>query len=661
MSQIAATARNDLLSDAMTIISVQVDRAHLTRLAANPVKALAELIWNAVDADAKTVTTEFERNALGGIDLVKVSDDGHGMTPAEAERDFGTLGASWKQVAQRSKGDGRILHGRNGEGRWSAYGLGAAIKWQSVAAADGGLVRTTIKGSLEFSDQYELDSVPAPSGSTPGTVVEIGELAPSVSTLDSARARERLVAEFALYLGNYPVSITVDGEALDPARFLSRRHDETIELPNDLGSAELTIFEWSREFERDIVMCDADGFALGDAPARFHAPGRHFTVYLRWDGFRDRIDRLDVPELDADLAAVLGVAREEARLYFKARDEELEIETVEQWKSEGVYPYEDEPKDDVEVVTRAIFDRVAVTAAAAVNVAETKGKKLSLRLISEALERDPSSLPKIIEEVLDLSEEQRSELAALLDRTSLANIVKAARLVTDRLDFLTSLEVLAYDPEARGVMKERSQLHKIIAQETWIFGEKYAMTANDESLTTILKRHIKMLDREELAPVVDPVTRLDGSTGIVDLMLSGVVPNVDKLLEHLVIELKAPKVDVGNKEIEQIKSYAHAVAADDRFASSEVRWEFWVVSSGVTEAANRERRQRGRPFGLVYEPDDAPIRVWVRTWGELIDDGRHRMRFFADSLKVQATHDDGLKLLQRKHSDLLPAALRAVG
>jgi hypothetical protein len=238
-------------------------------------------------------------------------------------------------------------------------------------------------------------------------------------------------------------------------------------------------------------------------------------------------------------------------------------------------------------------------------------------------------------------------------------MIAATRQVTNRLDWLRGLEALVFEPELRGVVKERTQLHRMVASETWIFGEEYALTADDESLTTVLKRHIKLLDREELAP--EPVLRTDGSIGIVDLMLSRVIERREKLREHLIVELKAPRVNIGMKEIGQVKSYAHAVAEDPRFADTNTRWQFWVVSTDVATDGDRERKQRDRPFGLVYEADDIEIQVWVKTWGEVIEDAEHRMKLFQKALNVQASHDDGVEYLRERHAEFVPEPLRNGG
>jgi hypothetical protein len=637
-------------------ISVTVDPKHFERLAANPGRALAEVIWNSLDADAHKVDVVFDLNPLGGVEAIRVIDDGHGMTGKEAIEDFGRLGSSWKQVAEKSKGEGRLLHGRSGEGRWAAFGLGDTITWTSIAKDGDELTRTEIVGRRSRPNEFDVDATPAPSDAELGTSVEIAPVAEGAAALAEEAARERLATELALYLAMYPVKVTVAAVRLDPEAMQERRHDEELELPNGLGSATLTIIEWRKPVERKILLCDEDGFTLGEAQARFHAPGFNFTVYLRWSGFRKRIDALTVADFDADLTAVIDSARAAARAYFHERTREHERETIERWKKEGVYPYEEEPEPEAEVdrAERALFDIVATTAATTIDVSEAPAKRLSLRLLREAVEH-PTSLRRIIEDVLDLPEEKRAELVDLLERTTLTDMIAATKQVTDRLDWLRGLEALVFEPELRGMTRERTQLHRMLAAETWIFGEEYALTVDDQSLTEVLKRHLKLLGREELTP--EPVVRADGSIGIVDLMLSRAIERREKLREHLVIELKAPSVNIGTKEITQIKSYAHAVAEDPRFASTNTRWQFWVLSTDVTKDGDRERKQRGRPFGLAYEADDAPIQVWIKTWGEVVEDAEHRMKFFQKALNVQATRDQGVEYLRKRHAQFLPTPL----
>ena len=101
----------------MTELNLQADDDHVERLAHenDPVRAIVELIWNAIDAEAPTVTVELEHDdTLGGIVKTVVSDTGHGIDRDELDSTFGRIGGSWKRLATKSKNDKRGLHGERG-------------------------------------------------------------------------------------------------------------------------------------------------------------------------------------------------------------------------------------------------------------------------------------------------------------------------------------------------------------------------------------------------------------------------------------------------------------------------------------------------------------------------------------------------------------------
>jgi hypothetical protein len=117
---------------AETHFKVQVESDHIKRLtAARPVPALAELVWNSADADATRIDIEIDQNDFG-MQAVTVRDDGHGLPHDEVEALFGKLGGSWKTHGNRSKIKGRILHGKEGKGRFKALALGRVANWSVI-------------------------------------------------------------------------------------------------------------------------------------------------------------------------------------------------------------------------------------------------------------------------------------------------------------------------------------------------------------------------------------------------------------------------------------------------------------------------------------------------------------------------------------------------
>lgn len=634
-------------------LELSIDNHHLEELAASPRTAILELVWNALDADATRVEISLIEQELGGIAEIRVSDNGHGMTHEAARAAFERLGGSWKQEGSTSQGLGRALHGKSGQGRFRAAGIGQAITWRTVAETDEGRQLTTV--GIRASDRRRADvSDPMPTQDEPGTQVLISGIVESPEGLGEG-AGEYLLSQLAPYLQKYHPEIVLGGKRLDPAQIQENHAEYPIEVDGS-DPARLEVIEWNQAMPRVLCLCNEDGMALREEKVKIQAPGFDFTAYICWSGFRDST-RILTPELDPQASAVIEASRDQLRSHFKDRAEDERRRQVEEWKAEQVYPFDTEPQSATENASRELFDVVAVTARGAVNAGESRSKKLSLRLLREAVEQDPSSLHRVLEEVLGLPEKDLEELDKLLEQTSLTKVIAASRTITNRLDFLMGLQELVMDSELKKKLLERSQLHRILADETWVFGEEFALTADDEGLNSVLKKHVHLLGRDELAPE-DLATPVEGAgdrqQAIVDLLLAREIPQNRNRLEHLVVELKRPSVAIGPKEVQQVRDYAHAVANDDRFDKADVAWDFFAVSTSLRGTVPEEANQKGQDPGLITTFRDGTVRVWVKTWGEIIEDARHRHKFVKDRLDYAPSAKRAFQYLKEAHADFLP-------
>lgn len=639
-----------------TEIRVDLDQSHLEELVATPVTGLLELIWNSIDADASRIEISFGRNELDGITEVRVKDDGHGMTEAELEDGFKALGASWKRDHAETRG-GRMLHGARGQGRYQAAGIGPVTTWRSVTIDPGDGQAKMTEATIRADSLATVNvSGPEPTTEPVGTTVVITQIGSTPDGLGSGTP-DRLLSTLAIDIEKYGLEIVYDNELLDPK---SIQVDRTaMDLSHD---AELEVIEWTGGVDRRLYLCDAEGRYAAELSPGIKAPGFVFTAYLRWEGFADE-SRVQIPELDPDSAEMLSEAREAMRRHFRDRLEDERRTQVKSWKEEDVYPFEGEPESETEEATRELFDVVAVTAREAVNSGEQANRRLSLRLLREAIEQNPNSLQKVLTEVVDLPDEQLEELSQLLSQTSLSNVIAASTSITDRLTFLKALEEMVCGPDLKNRVLERSQLHRILANETWVFGEEFSLTADDETLRSALKRHIHLLGRESLAPegadvpVVDPGGR---SEAVVDLMLARAVPQGTKTNEHLVVELKRPSVSIGPKEAQQIRDYALSVAQDDRFKMTDTQWDFVAVSTSLTGTVVEDAKQPNKPTGLLVEYLDGKVRVWAKTWSQVLEDADHRLKFVRERLGFDPTTQQAFRYLREKHAEFIPNEIAEV-
>jgi hypothetical protein len=640
----------------MTWHQVDVKEDHLNSLIGRPLKGIEELVWNALDADATEIRIEIGLNAVGGVQEVRVLDDGTGMTPRGAIEAFQHLGGSWKSRTDRSPGN-RPLHGKAGQGRWRAFGIGNSVRWETVAAVDGVRYLTTIRGSRQRPDGFEI-SDPVETDRAQGTSVIIDSFSEPPPGLLGETVPTKLTTSLALALAAFDVIITYDGSTLDASALQEHKQDYEIELPDRPEDAVLTVIEWNIPVERSLYLCDANGATLHEIRPQIQAPGFEFTAYLKWAGFAANVHNLALAELgDEELSDPIERAKDRLRDHFRDRSSEATKRLIEGWKAEEAYPFQGEPQSRVERAERQVFDMVALAASKAVNSSsDKKARRLSLNLLKVAIENDPGGLQEVLGHVIDLPADRVEELRQILTQTSLTSLITAAKTVTNRLSFIRALEILVFDPETKGKVKERSQLHRILANETWIFGEEYALTADDESLNTALTRHLKILGRERMADD-EEVLDEDGKRRIVDLMLARSVEQSRNCREHLVLELKAPSVKAGADELTQIENYAFTVAADARFDKVDVQWDFVLVTAELTDFAENRRNQSDREGGLLVVQDR--LRVWVKTWAEVLQSAEHRMKFVQQALDVDPSTEDALKYLNDTHEKYLPDNLKA--
>ena len=305
-----------------------------------------------------------------------------------------------------------------------------------------------------------------------------------------------------------------------------------------------------------------------------------------------------------------------------------------------------------------MFDIVAVNVAYYLpdfSTTPTKNKALHLRLLRQAIEKSPEELQLILGEILKLPKRKQEDLAELLRDVSLSAIISAAKIVADRLKFLTGLEAILFDPDTKKRLKERSQLHRIIAQNCWLFGEEYNLSADDKSLTEVLRKHLKILGEDII--VDEPVKHVSKERGIVDLMLSRAIRRhrADDLT-HLIVELKAPKVKINRDEITQLEEYAISVMKDERFKSVNTTWVFWAISDDYGDYAEyRMEKTDGRTDGKIKQANN--LSIWVKTWAQVLDENRARLQFFQERLEYEADKGASLQHLQERYSKFLHGVL----
>ena len=641
----------------MGLFEVKAGEGLLEGYVRTPPAGVCELIWNAFDEDAENVEVSFEYTPMQAIDRILISDDGSGMSMEAAMRGFLNVGDSWKAMpGTTSEVKKRPVHGKYGRGRYTAFSLGLLAKWHSVTEVGGELMGVQVKGSGSDLTHFEIDAA-RPELDSSGTVVTVSAvLQEAQDAFDAPNSlRERILTEFALHLDRFSdFKIKFKSENIDPTKVQHDKVHLDVPLPEGMsGKAVLTVIEWDlKDVERRLYLCASDGSIVDEIPPGVQAPGAEFTAYLNWDGFTRGQPLHLLDDTDTPVGRVVETAKDTLREHLAAKFRVRESQIVQEWKDEGVYPYKEAAKTESEKATRQAFHVVAMAASRTVEESRSKDAKvLTLAALREAFEHAPESLVPILASVTKLPKARIDELRDILERTTLTNVITASRKVGDRLDFIHGLNALLFDKSTRKVTKERRQLHRILARETWIFGEEWTLTGDDQRLTEVLKQHLALLEKDtELAEERDVLTA-DGRDLIPDLVLGRKLQTGKNQFDQLVVELKRPNHKLADEDVSQLRKYADAIYEDERFSQQNVTWEFWLVGNDTRDVVDRMRKQSQLGHGVVQEQ---PYRIVVKKWSEVVGDAEHRLKFVQDSLNYASNRDKGLESLRKKFSEYLP-------
>lgn len=652
-------------------VNVEITQEHFDRsIKGSPKEAVKELIWNACDADAKNIEVSFDYDGIAGAESVSdiyVKDDGHGIAIDRIEEYFGKYGRSQKTYSDKSPG-GRIYHGKLGQGRYKSLAAGNFLDWDSVFQDESGTLlhcEIHINSASRMNISYSETAGKAESEHT-GTIVHIHGIPDEKIGFITKMAEPMetipdLLATFAPYLLAYTdITIKYNGVTVDPAQQIKSQEDQELVYEEDGKEpikARLSAITWKEAQFNKLYICGSSGVVYAEMD---YTPLKRTStsLYLMGDLFEQmhRDNTLAMGNTNPAYAYFEEEAKKFARALVGEQEEEDAAVEIARIKEEGIYPYDGEPEDDMKKAERDVFDVFAVQVNRAVPQLKSSSrqtKKLTYRLMREAINTNPASIKTILTEVFNLTQQQQDDLAELLTHTSLPDIIDTAKTVSDRLVFLQVLEEMVYNDSVGKAIKERTQFHKVLLKELWIFGEKYTLGTSDQSLRNLLKAHLNCLGRDELTPEIPPEA-VEDLTRIPDLCLfQQICPSYENF-EHLVIELKRPTLTLTLKEMDQIRDYALTVAENPMFDKTRTKWHFVLLGQRLDQHVQRALRNQTVGEGNFYNADNVSISVF--EWSKIIQDNKLKYEYLRRKLNHQLSSDPNFAsdYLRTKHAELFP-------
>jgi hypothetical protein len=637
----------------MPYLTIGVAQDHLEKAAVtrDPVKALAEFVWNALDGDATDVAISFNLNPLGAIQSIEISDDGTGISDEIVQTEFKVLGASWKKATPKT-GSGRPVHGKEGRGRLRFFSLAENARWVSNynSKTDG---RKMIAVEIKAADSTSAKT---------GTKVTLDNLRGNFDYLTSAASAGQFGTLFAPYLIQFPdIALSYNGARINPQANIADSKEYPMEAvtvgDRSITDLKLKVIEWANNVgERKIHFGGEAGITLGSQPANVVAPDFDFSAYAYSSYFQELADAnlLELEDLNEPLfRAAVDSVRDTLTEHFRRRAADRTRGLIEELKHEGAYPYDADPANEIERREREVFDIATHTVSSyskEFKKADTSLKRTILTLIREALRHNPESLTKILHEVIKLPKARQDELSGLMQKTELANIISASSMIADRFVALQVLQNIVFNPKYRDSVKERGELDVLVRDNTWIFGENFHITLSEPGLTKVMKQ---VAEERSQKPRKGSVLKPDGKKGRLDYLLGRSVPHANpNAREYLVVELKRPNLKIGRKEFDQIEDYSTTIRSQPNYAHTDTNWVFILVAGEIDENYLPRVRQKDAPAGRYL--NEGNQQIWVRTWAEIIRECEGKLRFIDERLKLEASDDEidrRIKELRKRFGD----------
>jgi hypothetical protein len=634
---------------------------------AKPAQALAELIWNSLDADA-TVVDVTEDSYSGFGSRIIISDNGLGFSHADAPNLFRHLGGSWKHFAGGvSRTRKRFLHGSEGKGRLKALSLGRVVDWEVCHQSELGYHEFTVSMLGNSLKEVHVSMPQLAKQKFPGVRCIISELSKPPEFLYSQKLHQELSSVFAIYLKNYPdVQITLPAGKLDMAIAIASNKVEKlppIVVDGKSYPVELEIIGWRHPTDRTLYLCNAAGLPLMQSEIRLQMPGINFSAYLKspYMSVLSHKGILELAEMTSEVADMIASAKDALKKFYIALQSAFAESIVGQWKQQDIYPFEQAPQNLLERIEREVFDIVAIKVRNMIpgfDSAPTLAKKLQLRMLRQAIEKYPDELQTILTDVLALSPRKEVEFARLLKENSITATIGGARVISERLAVLKHFEALMHADSQPVLAKEKKpvleQIQHLLTDNTWMFGEKFVLSGENTLLVKVLQKHIKA--GNNVFALREVSRQSNANDAIAECIVArSIVSQHDHDEEHLVVELKSPRFVFGPNEISNVLHHVQAIQNDEDFSGKNVRWTYWIVTNNLGSDLASPSLPTDRPTGLVFQSTDKSISIYVKNWTELVHVNQQRLTTFTRNLEANAHQDGSLEFLRERFARVLNA------
>ena len=616
-------------------------------------EAIIEYVWNGLDAKATRIDIIEEKNLIGGTSSIKIVDNGTGIDRALLDKKF-----SYVYVSEKNKKESIDINvkGKKGIGRYGFFEVANSATWNTVYVNSEGEKKSyliTINGEnlIDYNVTPEEDST-----SETGTMVT---LFAKEQNLNMTKLVHELKLVYAWYLQLYKdKKIYVNGLQLDCSELLNTEHEKEVSINGYKGKIIVCIWnnKLSEEYSKYYYI-DSSGEVHFKENTTLNNKGDNFyhSVFVISELFDSNFYFTSKMSKN-DLLGAKSFKSDEFKELRKVVDSFLfsirkpfikgyAKKFIAKLKEKKVYPQYDTnniiDRFKEEQLDELIANVYYFVPNVFTNLSDIQQKTL-IRMFELILNSgETNNLFKILDNVVELTTEERSDMADLLDKVELSNMLEMQQLIIDRLQAIQDFKTLLFDKDR--YVNEVDHVQKFIEKHYWFFGEQYRLvTAEEPNFEEALRRYLNIVSDcyyEKGTIKMDSPDRKKQ----MDIFAVRQMPD-GEIKKCIVVELKRPSVVLGMEELNQIKKYFKTIRSDSRFNATNIEWEFYLVGNDYDNDIKNEI-ENAKNWGirsLVYKIDNCNI--YVKKWSEIFTELELNFNYLNEKLKF-----DYQKLEDSKH------------
>jgi len=627
------------------------DRTMDSYLKGDAFEALTQIIYNSLDASASRIDINIKYNNLNFIEIIQVLDNGCGIQAPNVNDKWDPFlrrGYSEKKIGQTNKFN-RNFHGKNGDGRFKSYALGSVIEWKSKTINNSTIIvgKDTNPQAFKIKNGETLTEISTETGTLFTAYVNDKNInLPSLENLKADLERHFLTVIGENANDKNTVLIYLNNKKLSVHEHIETQSESKLNSPYNDVKVKTIIWKQNSSDNNKLFWCDQSYNILKEERLDLSVQKTDNSLYISSHRIEEAKSN-NTLELILNSKEFTDIKRQAEQIRGKFLLEYRKLKTsdiIKRLKDENIYPYDEQNLSSTDRITQPLYDNIIIK----INekkpafLRSEKSKKYIVKTIKILIEEEPEHFIKILENLLDLTSEETIEFSKILEENPLPAIIKTTRTVSNRVKFLEGLRYLIYG-ELSKTIKERTQLHKILEKEPWVFGEQFQLSFSDQSFNTIInniRTQVDGLSQEEF----------EGQHRIPDLFFTkkqyyGQTPGA------LIVELKRPKVIIGKKEIQQIKDYFDIIKSQAEFKNWKI--DLIIVSKDIDanliegEISNTETGQ------LKYSEHNNLKKIYVKRWGDILDSNDYALSMLKQSLDINLSSEAGAEYVRDKYSSIL--------